>query len=132
MKLCLDTNIYSALKNGIQSVIELLENADEINIPAIVLGELYSGFYLGNRLKKNINELNEFLNLPGVYTINIDKSISERYGVLIKILKENGTPIPTNDVWIAATTLEKGAKLASFDSHFQKIPGLIIVDLNLE
>jgi len=129
VRICIDTNIYSAFKNGDQNVIELLENADELLLPTVVLGELYAGFHIGSRQKKNLNELDQFLNLPGVYIVKIDKEIADRYGILIKILKEQGTPIPSNDVWIAAAALEKGSKIATYDTHFNNIPGIVKVDL---
>ena len=129
MRICIDTNIYSAFKNGNENIIALLENSDELFIPAVVLGELYAGFYLGTRLKKNLQELDLFLDMPGVYTVKIDREIADRYGMLIKILKEQGTPIPTNDIWIAATALEKGTKLATFDAHFNSISGIVKVIL---
>jgi tRNA(fMet)-specific endonuclease VapC len=129
MRTCIDTNIYSAFKKGNPEVIELLENTDEIYIPSIVLGELYAGFRMGSMFKNNIKELKDFIDQPGVYIIDIGESIAERYGSLIKILKENGTPIPTNDIWIAATALENGARIATFDIHFHLVPGLMIIGL---
>ena len=129
MRICIDTNIYSALKSGDPDIIELLENADEVYIPAIVLGELYAGFQMGHKLKYNIKDLKDFIEQPGVYIIDIDDPIAERYGILIKTLKKNGTPIPTNDVWIAATALEKGARIATYDAHFQAIPGLMKAEM---
>jgi predicted nucleic acid-binding protein len=59
----------------------------------------------------------------------MDKEIADRYGRLIKILRKQGTPIPTNDVWIASAALEKGAKLLTFDAHFNNIPGIVQVTL---
>lgn len=129
MRICIDTNIYSAFKSGNKDIIELLENSDELLIPAVVLGELYAGFYIGTRLKENLKELDQFLSIPGVYTVKIDREIADRYGVLIKTLKEQGTPIPTNDVWIAATALENGTKLATYDAHFNNIAGIVKVVL---
>ena len=129
MRICIDTNIYSALKNGDPNIVDLLESADEIYIPAIVLGELYAGFQRGQKLKHNTKDLKDFIELPGVYIININDPIAERYGALIKILRKNGTPIPTNDIWIAATALEQGARIATYDTHFQAIPGLMIVEI---
>ena len=129
MRICIDTNIYSALKKGDKEIIELLENSDEILIPAVVLGELYAGFYYGSRIKENLKELDLFLNLPGVHVVKVDSEIADRYGMLIKILKKNGTPIPTNDVWIAATALVKGTKLVTFDAHFNNISGIVKVVL---
>jgi tRNA(fMet)-specific endonuclease VapC len=127
LRVCIDTNVYSAFKKGEPNTIELLEKADEVLIPSVVLGELYAGFYLGKRLKKNLKELDEFLKYPGIDVININSSIAERHGILIKTLKELGAPIPTNDVWIAATVLETGARLASFDNHFRIIPGILLI-----
>ncbi len=131
MRICIDTNIYSALKKGNPEIRKILENADEIYIPSIVLGELYAGFQMGSKLRKNIKDLKEFIELPGIYIIDLGESIAERYGLLIKILKENGTPLPTNDVWISATALENGARIATFDEHFQLVPGLMITEINL-
>jgi len=128
-KLCIDTNIYSALKRGNREVLEILENVDEIYIPAVVIGELIAGFRIGDKTKKNTDELMRFIDLPGVFIVNIDFLIAERYGILIKILRENGTPIPTNDVWIAATAFEKGSKLLTLDKHFNNIPGMITVEI---
>ena len=61
--------------------------------------------------------------------IDMDKEIADRYGSLIKILRKQGTPIPTNDVWIAAAALEKGTKLVTFDAHFNNIPGIVQITL---
>ncbi|MCP4750727.1 MAG: type II toxin-antitoxin system VapC family toxin [Proteobacteria bacterium] len=127
MKICIDTNIYSAYKKGDSIVTDILEKTDEINIPSVVLGELYAGFYLGNRTKTNIAELEEFLAVPGISVIEIDAPIAEKYGYLIKTLKRQGTPIPTNDVWIAASALENSLKLMSYDTYFDAIPGIITV-----
>ena len=128
MKLCLDTNAYSAFKNGNRNVMNILENADEVFIPATVLGELYSGFQIGSLTEKNLLELDDFLSKPGISVIAIDKDISFRYGFIVKDLRKQGTPIPTNDIWIAAANMEKGALLLSRDKHFSNIPGLMVLD----
>jgi tRNA(fMet)-specific endonuclease VapC len=127
MRVCIDTNIYSLLKTGDKIILELLEKADEILIPAIVLGELFAGFYPGKHTAGNIKELEEFLNKPGITVVDINKETADRYGELVKILKTKGTPLPTNDVWIAAVALETGAKLISLDKHFQAVPGIFNV-----
>jgi tRNA(fMet)-specific endonuclease VapC len=80
---------------------------------------------MGERMQTNIEELNSFLERPGIVTVSIDLSIAERYGLLVKALKEAGTPIPTNDLWIAAVALETGARLLTRDRHFKSIPGLL-------
>lgn len=126
MKLCLDTNAYVALRTGQPALAELLEQADEVFVPAVVIGELFTGFFMGTRQKQNAKELNTFLNLPGVSVSAVDINVAERYGLLIKDLREQGTPLPTNDIWIAASAFETGARLVSYDKHFSKIPGLTV------
>jgi tRNA(fMet)-specific endonuclease VapC len=125
MKICVDTSAYSTFMQGNRAIKELLESADQILVPSVVLGELYAGFYMGQRTKTNIGELNSFLERPGIATVSIDLSIAERYGLLVKALKEAGTPIPANDIWIAATALETGARLLTRDRQFKSIPGLL-------
>ena len=128
MKLCIDTNIYSAFKNGNQQITDILENADEVLIPVTVLGELYSGFQIGSLMEKNLNELDEFLSKPGISIISINKEIAFRYGFITKELRKKGTPIPTNDIWIAASTMDTGSILLSSDKHFKEVPGLMVLD----
>lgn len=128
MTLVLDTNAYSALFSGDQVVLNLLESADELVLPAIVAGELISGFLQGRQKEKNFSYFSEFLKEPGVRIEKIGIEQAEKYGLLIKNLKKAGTPLPTNDVWIAATTLSLGASLLTRDRHFEKIHGLSVVD----
>ncbi|MCK5153335.1 MAG: type II toxin-antitoxin system VapC family toxin [Spirochaetales bacterium] len=128
MRLSLDTNIYSAFKNGNEKIRDILENADEILISVTVLGELYSGFQNGSLTEKTLTELDEFLSKQGVSIVEISKEIAFRYGFITKKLREKGTPIPTNDIWIAATTMDTGSILLSSDKHFKEIPGLMVLD----
>ncbi|MCK5155263.1 MAG: type II toxin-antitoxin system VapC family toxin [Spirochaetales bacterium] len=128
MKLSLDTNAYSTFKNGNIELKQILENAEELLVPATVLGELYSGFQIGSLTEKNLTELNTFLSKPGVSIIAVTNEIAFRYGYLIKILRTQGTPIPTNDIWIAASTMETGSILLSSDKHFNDVPGLMVLD----
>ncbi len=130
MKLCLDTNAYANFKRGNTELSDLLEKADEIFLPAAVLGELYAGFFMGNKTKQNIAELTAFLDLPGVSFVSVTMPLCERYGHVIQMLQQQGTPIPTNDVWIAATTFETGARLVTYDKHFDHVPGLTIYSPN--
>lgn len=126
MKICLDTNAYTFFKRGHPPLVHLFENADELLVPTIMMGELYSGFYMGSKTDHNINALLEFLETPGVFVIDISSAIADRYGQIVKTLKKQGTPLPTNDIWIAACAFESGSRLVTYDSHFNKIPGLVI------
>ena len=124
MKVCLDTNAYSAFKRGESRLTEILESAEEVLVPAIVLGELHAGFQMGDRAERNTRELEEFLRRPGVLVAEVDRRVAERYGLLFKALKAVGRPVPTNDLWIAAVAVETGARLLSDDAHFDHIPGV--------
>jgi tRNA(fMet)-specific endonuclease VapC len=127
MKICLDTSGYSRLALQPPELVKCVQEADAVYLSSIMLGELFAGFCLGKREKENRRELAEFLELPGVGVVNIDSAIADRYGILIKMLRKQGTPIPTNDIWIAAAALETGSRLVSYDAHFDCIPGLLVV-----
>lgn len=128
MRVCLDTNAYSRLMGGHAPLTQLLESVEEVLVSATVLGELHAGFEMGARREANRRQLAEFLALPGIETTAVTADIAERYGILVSQLMRQGTPIPTNDIWIAAATLETGARLVTYDSHFEHIPGLIVLN----
>lgn len=127
MKVCIDTNTYEAFKRKNKEVISLLEEADQVIVPNIVLGELYSGFYRGLKTKQNIAELEMFLEIPGIVDFGVSTEVAERYGMIVRDLYENGTPIPTNDIWISAIAFETSARLLTFDKHFDLVPGLPVI-----
>lgn len=126
MKRCLDTCTYSRMRLGDKRLQVYLEEADLLVIPAVVLGELHAGFERGSRKADNEARLEAFLEAPGVRIQDMNWDIARRYGLLVEQLRRAGTPIPTNDIWIAATALELGARLVSYDEHFQQVPGLIV------
>jgi tRNA(fMet)-specific endonuclease VapC len=125
LRLVLDTNAYAAMRRGTGGVLDSLEAADFLGLPSIVLGELYSGFLLGDRAERNIRELDAFLAEAGVEILGIGRRESERYGALLKAMQERGRPIPTNDLWVAACALCADARLLTSDPHFAAVPGLI-------
>ena len=94
----------------------------------VVLGELFAGFKRGKREAENIEILNRFLGKISVVVTNVTRDTAIIYGELKNNLAKRGTPIPTNDIWIAAQAVETGSVLISFDKHFLKIPGLRIWD----
>lgn len=127
MRVCIDTNAYSALAKANAGVVSLVEAADEVVVSSPVLGELMFGFLKGNRLSQNEAALDRFLHEDGVRFQPVTKEIAERYGYVKAELAKKGTPIPENDIWIAATALETGARLISYDSHFDRVGGLVRV-----
>ncbi|HIG29950.1 MAG TPA: type II toxin-antitoxin system VapC family toxin [Verrucomicrobiales bacterium] len=124
MKLVLDTNAYSGLMRGQAEIVCHVRSADQIYLPAPVVGELLFGFRRGNRLQQNKQQLQQFVNAPSVMFVPTDKEVCDRYALVLHQLKSKGSPIPTNNIWIAAHTLALGADLLSSDHHFAAIDGL--------
>jgi tRNA(fMet)-specific endonuclease VapC len=125
-KVMLDTSAYSAYLRGNEDVKRAVQEADEIYLNPVVLGELYAGFAHGGKEKKNRDILKEFLASPRVQVAVIDEETSERYAAIIAYLWVKGTPIPTNDLWIAATAMQYGLKLVTTDSHYRQVPQIIV------
>ena len=125
MKILLDTSAYVAFKLNNEEIVEVITNTDQIIFSPVVLGELLYGFRNGTKFKQNMDELNQFLSHEIVELSKIGDITSDRYSRIAQQLKSNGTPIPTNDIWIAAQTMEHGAELITLDSHFEKIAGLV-------
>jgi predicted nucleic acid-binding protein len=124
--LLIDTNIYPYAMKGDPDTVSVLQQASEIAICSISIGELLSGFKGGSREQENRKELDEFLDAPRVHIYRIDENTAEFYAEIIKILREKGSPIPTNDIWIASVAFQHGLRLYSKDEHFGKIPGLML------
>jgi len=91
---------------------------------AVVAGELLFGFRNGSRYASNVKELENFLRNPYVSFLPVSWTTANRFSRVAMQLKQKGTPIPTNDIWIAAHAMETGADLISFDEHFNEVDGL--------
>jgi len=125
VKLLLDTNAYVGFKTGLPDLVECLLKANLILISPIILGELIFGFRNGTRFQENMDELSQFITHEAVEVIQIGEVTADRYSRIVEQLKRQGTPIPTNDLWVAAQTMEHGAELITMDRHFEKISGLV-------
>lgn len=121
MRLSLDTSAYSHFKRGHEGVIELLEVASWIGVPAVVLGELHAGFARGAQRAANERELGAFMANPVVHALDVDAQAARIYGDIVTALRAAGTPIPTNDIWIAAVSAREGAAVVTFDAHFRAV-----------
>ncbi|GMV04005.1 MAG: hypothetical protein AMXMBFR53_02860 [Gemmatimonadota bacterium] len=118
---CLDTSAYSHFRRGEPRVVEILDQAEWIGVPAVVLGELRTGFLLGGFRERNEAELRTFLGNPVVRVLPIDDEAGRHYAEIVADLRREGTPLPTNDIWIAATAARAGALVLTFDAHFAQI-----------
>jgi tRNA(fMet)-specific endonuclease VapC len=120
----LDTNAYTAFMLGAAEVVDVVAHADRLYLNSIVLGELLGGFAAGTREPKNRAELARFLDSPRVEVLPITADTADSYALIYAGLRRKGHPIPTNDLWIAASALEHGAALLTRDAHFSHIDGL--------
>lgn len=125
-RVTLDTSAYSAFKRGHAGVVGHLRRADEILLPSVVLGELLGGFEAGQQSRRNRDELALFRGSPRVRLVPIGEATAERYAVIYASLRSRGQPIPTNDLWIAASTMEHGTELVTLDRDFTHVPQILV------
>lgn len=127
---CLDTSAYSNFRRGNDEMAALLDRAELVGVPTVALGELRTGFLLGGRRPRNESELDAFLNNPAVQVLPVDSETSRQYAEIVAELRKAGTPIPTNDIWIAATAARNGATVLTCDEHFGRVGrvGSIVIE----
>lgn len=118
----LDTNVVIALFAGDAAVQQHLEQAEEVFVPSIVLGELYFGARKSGRVKENLARIDEFATNSSVLACDTDTA--KEYGVIKNALREKGRPIPENDIWIAAIARQYELILVTRDTHFDEVEGL--------
>ena len=116
--LLVDTNIYTHALKGDHETVAVLQQAKEIAICSITIGELLSGFKAGRKEKRNREELAEFLDAPRVQLYYIDENTAEFDSVILNDLRKREKPIPTNDIWIAAVAFQHGLLTVDRDVQF--------------
>lgn len=122
MRIAIDTNRYVDFAKGLPEAVSRLRAVDQILIPLIVLGELRAGFLGGSRAPENEANLVRFLNSLRVDVLLADEETTHHYARLFHQLRRQGTPIPTNDVWIAALVVQHQLYLFARDDHFDHLP----------
>lgn len=123
----LDTNAYIRYLGGDQRVLDELGRADTVFMSVFVLGELFAGFSGGSRARQNRATLDAFVGRLSVQILDATRETAEVFGTLRESMKKAGTPLPTNDLWIAAHAFETGSVLVTFDEHFDRIPNLRVL-----
>jgi tRNA(fMet)-specific endonuclease VapC len=126
----LDTNAYIRYLGGDQRVLDELGRADTVFMSVFVLGELFAGFTGGSRARQNRATLDTFVGRLSVQILDATRETAEVFATLRESIKKAGTPLPTNDVWIAAHVFETGSVLVTFDEHFDRIPNLRVLRLD--
>lgn len=125
-RLAVDTNAVIAYREGIPEVCTLIDGADMLFLPVIVLGELLYGAFNSAKPKKNEQAVRKFTGHS--ITVPVDDAIATCYATVRSKLKKKGRPVPENDIWVAATCIELAVPLLSRDSHFNHIRGLKVVN----
>jgi len=127
LRLALDTNSYTDLCRGNVETLTLIEDAELVVLPFVVVGELRAGYVRGRHQAENERTLRYFLLTMGVEIFFADDQTTHHYANLYRQLRAQGTPIPTNDIWIAAIVLQHDLVLHARDRHFDSLPQLIRV-----
>ncbi len=124
MKIALDTNRYRDFCAGVPEVVEQLAVVSAIGIPFVTVAELRAGFLCGSLSRKNEAILLRFLSRPRIHLLFADEQTTHHYARIFIQLRSQGTPIPTNDMWIAALVMQHDLLLYSRDRHFDSLPQL--------
>jgi predicted nucleic acid-binding protein len=117
----LDTSAYAAHQMGHPDAVAAVRDAGEVCLNAVVLGELLDGFQRGSQPARNLAYLRKFLAEPRSRLLPIDGDTADRYASILGGLRKAGTPIPTHDVWIAASAMQHGLVLLTADAHFERV-----------
>ncbi len=120
----LDTNIVIALFASEPDVLARLQNAQQVFVPSVVIGELHYGARKSSRVQENLARIDQFATSVLVLSLEIDTARS--YGDIKDRLRQKGKPIPENDIWIAALALQHDLILATRDEHFGDVENLKI------
>ena len=122
-KFLLDTNIIIGLFASDENIVGQIKKAKELFIPSIALGELFYGAEQSAKKEINKNKIEAFAKASIV--LHCDADTAKHYGSIKSRLKKNGTPIPENDIWIGALTVQYKLRLVTRDNHFRHIDAII-------
>jgi len=123
-KFLLDTNIIVAWLNGDSAIANKIDKAAAVYLPIIVVGELYYGAMHSTRIQKNVKKIKDLVDRYNV--LLLDNEVAFKYGQIKTLLRRKGKPIPENDIWIAAFSLQQKLTLVTRDRHFDEIDKLKI------
>ncbi len=127
MRIALDAKRYIDLCRGEEDTVKLVSTAEAVFLPFVVVAELRAAFVLGKRAVENERVLRRFLLKPGVSVLYPDDQTTHHYAALYRQLRIQETPIPMNDVWIAALVLQHNLRLHDRDRHFDHLPQIVRV-----
>ena len=122
MNILIDTNRYRDFCDGNPEAVKVIQSVRSISIPFVVLAELRAGFLCGTLARKNAQTLTRFLNSDRVRIVYPSDETTHHFAHVFAQLRLQGTPIPVNDMWIAALAIQHDLILFSRDRHFDALP----------
>lgn len=122
----LDTSACIAFLTGHPGITEAIQREETLFVNPVILGEMLVGVRHGGDPGWRERKLMEFLAAPRVSLLPIDEGTSERYAEIHNHLRTKGTPVPANDLWIAATAMQHGLPLLTLDAHFKSMPQILV------
>jgi len=122
VRVLIDTNRYRDFCDALEEAVAVFRRAEAILIPFVALAELRAGFACGTKGRQNEGVLTRFLNKSRVSVLYADEETTHHYACLFRQLREQATPIPINDIWIAALAAQHDLLLFSRDRHFSHLP----------
>ena len=125
----LDTSAYSGFVRGDASLKKWFKGSNKIIVPTIVIGELRAGFAAGSKTNENEELLARFLSSPNVEVVTITDTTTKAFANIFAELRRLGKPIGTDDMWIAAITVELDIPLLTLDSDFPRVSQLKLLDI---
>jgi len=120
----IDTNRYRDFVDGVPEAVAVFRTSPRVLVPFVVIAELRAGFAVGSRGARNEHVFEQFLHRPRVEVLLPTLDTTRHYANLYRQLRSAGTPIPANDLWIAALVVEHDVMLYSRDAHFDALPQL--------
>ncbi len=123
MPLLLDTNVLIKFLRGNEKIAKVVSTYEQILVPTVVIGEYKAGVAVETAVgHQQLSALEMFLDSTAVKIVGVTEDVANAYARIFRVLKANGTPIPQNDLWIAACAITKGAVVHSLDAHFGNVP----------
>ena len=121
LSIALDTNRYVDFCRDDPVAVDVIVKAQRIVLPFVVLAELRGGFRCGTQRGANEQTLSRFLQQSQVEVAYADEATTHFYAIIFAELQSTGTPIPANDIWIAALTIQHDLVLFSRDKYFDHV-----------
>ena len=117
-----DTNGLSAWWLNEPSFVSHIEHADRLCVPVPALAEFRFGILKSRFREKMTAWLDE--SLAATTVLVADDATTRHYAEIRLQLASAGTPIPMNDLWIAAIARQHKLPVLSRDAHFDNVSGL--------